>query len=78
MNNNGWISVKDRLPDIRKKCLLYTPCDGFMCVGFYGGKDEWQNRDKWKIITAMRSVQTLTKKVTHWRPLPEPPMEEKP
>ena len=31
---SNWISVKDKLPDIEQMCLLYMPCDGFVCVGF--------------------------------------------
>ena len=70
-STDNWVSVKDKFPDIEQMCLLYTPCDGFIYVGFYAGNDNWQKRDKWKIITAMRSTQVLTKKVTHWMPLPE-------
>ena len=72
-----WIPVEERLPEEGKRCLLYTPCDGVLCVGYYAGKDNWQHRHKWRLVTAMRSTQTLTKKVTHWRPLPEAPKEEK-
>ena len=72
-----WIPVEERLPEEGKRCLLYTPCDGILCVGYYAGKDAWQHRHKWRLVTAMRSTQTLTKKVTHWRPLPEAPKEEK-
>ena len=72
-----WIPVEERLPEEGKRCLLYTPCDGILCVGYYAGKDDWQHRHKWRLVTAMRSTQTLTKKVTHWRPLPEAPKEEK-
>lgn len=71
-----WIPVEDRLPEEGKRCLLYTPCDGIICVGFYGGNDNWEHRHKWKLVTAMRSTQTLTKKVTHWMPLPKLPKEE--
>ena len=70
-----WIPVEERLPEEGKRCLLYTPCDGILCVGYYAGKDAWQHRHKWRLVTAMRSTQTLTKKVTHWRPLPEAPKE---
>ena len=68
-----WIPVEERLPEEGKRCLLYTPCDGIICVGYYAGKDEWQHRHKWRLVTAMRSTQTLTKKVTHWMPLPPSP-----
>ena len=53
------------------------PSDGILCVGYYAGKDERQHRHKWRLVTAMRSTQTLTKKVTHWMPLPKAPKEEK-
>ena len=69
----GWVSVEERLPDVGEICLFYTPCDGFMGIGFYDGRDDYQHKDKWKIITAMRSTKILTKKVTHWMPLPAPP-----
>lgn len=72
-----WIPVEERLPEEGKRCLLYTPCDRILCVGYYAGKDEWQHRHKWRLVTAMRSTQTLTKKVTHWMPLPQLPKEEK-
>ena len=72
-----WIPVEERLPEEGKRCLLYTPCDGILCVGYYAGKDERQHRHKWRLITTMRSTQTLTKKVTHWMALPKAPKEEK-
>ena len=72
-----WIPVEERLPEEGKRCLLYTPCDRILCVGYYAGKDERQHRHKWRLVTAMRSTQTLTKKVTHWLPLPKAPKEEK-
>ena len=71
-----WIPVEERLPEEGKRCLLYTPCDGIICVGFYNGNDNWEHRHKWKLVTAMRSTQTLTKKVTHWMSLPQTPKEE--
>lgn len=71
-----WIPVEERLPEEGKRCLLYTPCDRILCVGYYAGKDEWQHRHKWRLVTAMRSTQTLTKKVTHWLPLPKAPKED--
>lgn len=71
-----WIPVEERLPEEGKRCLLYTPCDGILCVGYYAGEDEWQHRHKWRLVTAMRSTQTLTKKVTHWLPLPKAPKED--
>lgn len=66
---NEWISVKDRLPERKQMVLGYTPCDGFMFVGIYNGVG-------WNIITAMRSTKCMTKTVTHWMQLPEPPKGE--
>ena len=75
---NEWVSVEERLPEEKEMCLLYTPRDGIMCVGFYAGNDNWEHKHKWKLVTAMRSSQTLTKKVTHWMPIPAPPDRRSP
>lgn len=73
-----WVSVEDELPEDYRMVLCYTPVDGYICVGFYRTYN-WAGKKltKWNIVTAMRSTKTLTKKVTHWMPLPEPPKEEK-
>ncbi len=68
-----WVRVEERFPPNNQMCLLYTPVDGFIHIGFYSGNDNWQKAHKWKVITAMRNTQTLTKKVTHWMKLPETP-----
>ena len=78
-----WISVKDRLPeecphpydDMTKAVLIYTPVDGYTHIGWYAGKD-YRGRDEWKTLSAMRSYQTCTKKVSHWQPMPQPPKGE--
>lgn len=68
-----WISVEDRLPESQQMVLGYTPCDGYIFVGFYQKVDSPYWKSYWNIITAMRSTRKMTKKVTHWMPLPEPP-----
>lgn len=65
-----WISVKERLPENEQIVIGYTPCDGFMFVGYYVKNCNWK---QWYIITAMRSTKCMNKRVTHWMPLPEPP-----
>lgn len=74
----GWISVKDRLPENELMVIGYTPVDGYMFIGFHKTEVafgyDWSS---WYIITSMRSTKKITKKVTHWMPLPEPPKEEK-
>ncbi|MEE1069057.1 MAG: DUF551 domain-containing protein [Paludibacteraceae bacterium] len=59
-----WISVDERLPDVRRKVMLYSPTDGINIghrldeVGrFYVGK-------------------AYPDRPTHWMPLPEPPKGE--
>lgn len=44
---------------------------GYHVTSFYHDCDF----SHWNIITAMRSTRKMTKKVTHWMPLPEPPKE---
>ena len=72
-----WIPVTERLPEDREMVIGYTPCDGFMFVGYHV-TSIYHDRDfsYWNIVTAMRSTRKMMKKVTHWMPLPEPPKEE--
>ena len=70
-----WISVDERLPENDVMVIGYTPCDGFMFVGFYHEEKKYDWK-VWRIITAMRSTKVMTKKVTHWMPLPRPPKGE--
>ena len=73
----GWVSVKDRLPENEEMVVCYTPCDGYMFIGFHRTHVSANyNWSAWYIITAMRSTKKITKKVTHWMPLPKPPKEE--
>lgn len=71
-----WISVKDRLPPDGKAVIGYTPVDGCMFVGFYKTyKYSWQDTavGYWYILTARGSTKQITKRVTQWIPLPDPP-----
>ena len=72
-----WISVKDKLPEDNQMVIGYTPVDGYMFVG-YLTHSKWGDilEEKWHIITAMRSDRRITKRVTHWMPLPELPKEK--
>ena len=70
-----WISVDDRLPENDVMVIGYTPCDGFMFVGYYHEEPKYDWK-VWRIVTAMRSTNVMTKKVTHWMPLPQPPKGE--
>ena len=70
-----WIPVEERLPENDVMVIGYTPCDGFMFVGYYHEEKKYDWK-VWRIITSMRSTKVITKKVTHWMPLPQPPKGE--
>lgn len=77
---SSWISVKEQLPEDDQVILGYTPIDGNTFIGFYR-KDPLNERrlgfkrKEWYLITSMRSTQKITKRVSHWMPLPDPPKE---
>ena len=68
-----WISVEERLPENKQMVIGFTPCDGYMFVGYYVDDQKWK---QWYIVTAMRSTKYMTKKVTHWMYLPPAPEED--
>jgi hypothetical protein len=71
IDNGGWISVKDKMPENEQLVLGYTPVDGYMFVGYHIGYHRtYGDFSDWYIITAMRSTRKVHKRVTHWRPLP--------
>ena len=57
--NNGWISVNDRLPERGRFVLVYDFCTGVQCGVNYG--------DIWDFGYG------ISRNVTHWEPLPKPP-----
>ena len=60
--NNGWISVKDRLPEKNGDYLIYNT-DGIVWPYWYDKEyKEWYDSSGY-----------LTESVTHWMPMPEPP-----
>lgn len=63
-----WISVKDRLPEDDADYLvwLYDACTVERAM--YYGDGEWLTEE----------LDNLTRFVTHWMPLPEPPNEQTP
>lgn len=67
-----WIHVSERLPESYK--LVLGVCkNGKIFVGEYVDLG-W--RTLWRIKTARDSTKEITRIVTHWMPLPEPPKEE--
>lgn len=77
---NGWISVKDRLPEYDKTVLVVNE-DGYMHTavrikGSIARIDEWQIKFGVYFIDNDVWEEDEQGKITHWQPLPEPPKGE--
>ena len=78
---NGWISVKERLPDLELAEAKSNDCDSYVCIT---AKRGFANKDQIFIIKAWYYGDRfenddgidITDDVTHWMPLPEPPKGE--
>lgn len=57
--NNGWISVDERLPENHQTVLGYNPMSTFICTRVGEGFIE--------------RISFIPCCVTHWQPLPQPP-----
>lgn len=74
-NNEGWISVKDRLPRQYETVLIYRKDYNniFIAKAYnskYKGKiDHWSYCE----VDGTNRVEFSEKVVTHWQPLPSPP-----
>lgn len=68
--DDGWISVKDRLPDRSGNYLVYTSIEGRSIIK----TSYWMaSTQTWLGVEAC----SVLIRITHWMPLPEPPKEEK-
>lgn len=67
--NNGWISVKDRLPDRgkHKRILVFSLTGNFHVVS-----PEYNEWCLWETDTGFTGEGI---EFTHWMPLPEPPKD---
>ena len=63
---NEWISVKDRLPEKTGSLIVF--CDGISDCGYYFHDT--------KDFDADGMADGGNEIVTHWMPLPEPPINE--
>jgi hypothetical protein len=85
-NSNGWISVKDRLPEDHKHYLVISNVGIVQAPVWYNGCPYWdvelayysQRYERW--MTENPTLKDVPKNkvkfdVTHWMPLPEPPTE---
>lgn len=61
-----WISVKDRLPEDDAHYLVWVSDACTVERAMYYGDGEWLTEE----------LDNLTRYVTHWMPMPEPPKEE--
>ena len=68
---NGWISVKDRLPENEQYVILWTKT-GVMKYAKY--LDDEPHRP-WITYDENGSCRAWDNVVTHWMPMPEPPKE---
>ncbi|WP_419692872.1 DUF551 domain-containing protein [Mannheimia haemolytica] len=64
LENNGWISVKDRLPEIRKEVLI---TNNFIMIAQFNG-------ESWFKSGGILGIQPVYG-VTHWQPLPKLPKD---
>lgn len=68
--SNGWISVKDRLPDEDEMVLTYSPTSANpVSVGELCGAESWV------LVTKINTIDDVDydSVPTHWMPLPAPP-----
>ena len=69
-----WIDVNESLPEDGVHVLLYTPKDDKIRIGWHV-HPAWEMCREWMLITSMNSHQMLTRKPSHWMPLPPKPVE---
>lgn len=70
-HDNGWISVKDRMPDDKRRYLICTVSRRRVDIAYYQPTgDKYSNHEPFWQGSSRRFTA-----VTHWRPLPEPPKE---
>ena len=79
--DNYWIPVNQFKPEVlecisergkQKPVLLYSENGQSMYIGWYIGKD-YRGIDSYISRTSLNAYQCITRKITHWMPLPEPP-----
>ncbi len=69
MITEGWISVKDRLPEYKKEVIIHTPTYSGKPVRIGSLDCTDNNGHNWKSDGYLLSSNS----VTHWQPLPKPP-----
>ncbi|OOF50706.1 hypothetical protein BKK52_00735 [Rodentibacter trehalosifermentans] len=67
--NNGWISVIDRLPEEGVDVIVYSDYAKAVFVAWLSCEDN-------TCFTDENGDYGLIDEITHWQPLPEPPKED--
>ena len=70
----GWISLEDRLPEMKADVLMYFAECKNMAVGFMCDMDE--DRTMWCSYSDDGWYTDCDYEPSHWMPLPEPPKED--
>jgi hypothetical protein len=65
-----WINVKERLPEMNELCIVNTEWRGVV-TATYGN-------ESWIFDEGQGSSEKALSYVSHWMPLPEPPMPKPP
>jgi hypothetical protein len=73
---NGWISVKDGLPEDNRFVIVCND-DGHMMIAQYVGESIWQWQYKYTNYDVDVWDDEEQGHVRWWMPLPEPPKEQK-
>lgn len=66
-STDGWVSIRNRLPETPKEVLVWIPNAGIY-LGYYNALEEYKC---W-----MKGLGECIIGVTHWSPTPKPPKEE--
>lgn len=61
-SNNGWISVGDKLPSVEST-------DEYLVYSTHTGQYKTMN------TLQLRAMIFISRQITHWQPLPQPPKE---
>lgn len=67
----SWISVDDRLPELRKNVLCYMVTISYICANTSRVLESYRYKMINRDLEVFDCVNRFSK-VTHWMPLPEP------
>lgn len=79
--NNGWISVKERMPDDGQNVLILSNNSG-VSLANWTLKEGWDTPlmfcdNEWiTMYFDFSHLESHKRDVTHWMPLPKPPQEK--